>query len=250
LPAEKTKTKHRFETFRDKFLQLISSPHFGDPPHHQQRKTNLKESVAYRELRKTDLSLQLCSATFLHAFHQLIREHARLETEKQKVRDAASTARAIMGRYRYAQKRLKRIKRELEEFAAKYGDLMEPQIKQPVYSVLQQIETVGATLREREKVRVSWIYPKLRSKKDETSKRDALIILKDYDYDLESLNSRAADQWLWQAVYHQLGLLKGNPRRSLSDMTKFKLISAVCEAAGIYPFQPTAIKEYLRSKHQ
>jgi len=244
LPTEKNKAKSRFETFRNTFLRLISSPHFGEPREYQPRDAN-STSPAYRELQKTGLLSSLRSVDFLLGLHQAVGDHARLEAEKPKVRQVARTARPIVGDYRYAQQRLERIKRELEEFNSKYGKLFEHQVNEHIHSALEHVDVFKCLIADREKRWISRVHTKLRKPKDVPSKWDPL--LKDYEYELDSLHVRAADHWLWRVLYHRLGQFNGSTSKQLSDMTRFKLISAVCEAAGIGRVEPTAIKEYLRN---
>jgi hypothetical protein len=174
-----------------------------------------------------------------------VTERARLEAEKPKVHHVARTARPIVRDYRYAQKRLERIKRELEEFNSRYDKLFEPQLKEHIHSAIEHVDVFKCLIADREKLWISRVHTKLRKPRDIPSKWDPL--LKGYEYELDSLHARAADQWLWRVLYYYLGQLDGSTGKQLSDMTRFKLISAVCNAAGIGRVEPTAIKEYLRN---
>lgn len=223
---------------------MVSSPHFGEPPHHRQRKADLKESPAYRELRRTGLSLLLRDPTFLQSIHWAIKEHARLEAEKPKVRKVARTARPIVGNYRYARQRLERIKRELEAFNSKYGKLFEPQLNAHIHYALENLDAFRCLIAKRERLWISRVHVELRKPKDEPSEWDPL--LKGYNYALESLHVKAADQRLWRVLDNYLGQLKGKHGKNLSAMTRFKLISAVCKAS-VGHVEPLTIKEYLRN---
>jgi hypothetical protein len=235
----------RFTIFRDEFLLLVSSPHFGEPKHHQQRKADVEESPAYRELQKTGLSLLLRDPTFLHGIHRELKEHARLEGEKPKVREVAHTARPIVVNYRYAQRRLERIKRDLVEFDSTYGKLFfEPQLNEHIHSALEHLDAFQWPITDRKKLWISRVHTKLRKQKDEQSNWDPL--LKGYNYNLASLHSRAADQWLWRELSNYISQFKGKRGKHLSAMTRFKLISAIC-AASVGPVEPLTIKEYLRN---
>jgi hypothetical protein len=172
-----------------------------------------------------------------------VREHARLEAENLKVRAVARTARPIVVDYRYARQRLERIKRELEEFNSMYGKLFEPSLNEHIHSALEHLDAFRCLIANRERLWISKIHIELRKPKDEASKCEPL--LKGYDYELDSLYVRATDQWLWRALYDYIGQFKGSRGKGLSDMTRFKLISAVCNAAAIGTFEPTAIKQYL-----
>jgi hypothetical protein len=239
---EQRKIRLKFNTFRNEFLGLISSRHFGEPPHHMNRKTNREEGAAYKELKKTGLSLRLHKVAFLLSLHQIVEEHGRLEAEQAKVREVARKIRPLVGRYRYAQKRLERIKRDLEECDSKYVDLLDFQLRDHILSAVQNVDDAKGVIRRRERLEVSKVHPTLRKKKDDG---DWESLFKGYDYGLETLHVRAADQWLWRELSHLFESYKEDNSRRLSAMTMFKLISAVCKAAGIGTFEPTAIKEYL-----
>jgi hypothetical protein len=176
--------------------------------------------------------------------HQAAGVHARLEAEKPKVRHVARTARPIVSDLRYAQKRLERIKRKLEEFNSKYGRLFEPQLNEHLHSAFEHVDAFKCLIAEREKLWISKVHSDLRKPDDKPSKWDPL--LKGYDYELDSLHVRAADHWFWREVNRRLGLVIGTHGRRLSKTTRSKLIAAICAAADIGTFEPTTIKESLR----
>jgi hypothetical protein len=243
LPTEKNKAKRTFETFRNGFLRLISSPHFGEPREYQPTNAD-STSPAYRELQNTGLLSSLRSADFIRGLYQAIKKHARLEAEKPKVRQVARTARPIINDFRYAQKRLERIKHDLEELNLKYPKLWVPQLNEHIHTAIGHVEAFKCLLADREKLWISGIHSKLRKPEDVPSKWDPL--LKGYEYELDSLHIRAADQWLWREVNHRLSLVSATDGRRLSKTTRFKLIAGICKAADIGPFEPTTIKESLR----
>jgi hypothetical protein len=176
--------------------------------------------------------------------HQAVVNHARLEAEKPKVQQVARTARPIINDFRYAQQRLERIKHDLEELNGKYPRLWEPQLNEHIHTALEHVEAFKCLIADKEKLWISRVHTKLRKPKDVPSKWDSF--LKGYDYELDSLHAKAADQWFWREVNRQLGLVRGRHGGRLSNTTKFKLIAAICAAADIGTFEPTTIKEFLR----
>jgi hypothetical protein len=167
-----------------------------------------------------------------------------LEAEKPKVWQVARTARPTINDFRNAQRRLERIKHELEEFNAKYPKLWVPQLNEHIHTAIEHVETFKCLLADREKLWISRIHSKLRKPEDVPSKWDPL--LKGYEYELDSLHIRAADQWFWRDVNQRLSLVSATDGRRLSKATRFKLVAAICEAADIGTFEPTTIKESLR----
>ena len=195
------------------------------------------------ELRKIDFLSFLQSRDFLRDIYQLVQEHARLESEKPKVAEVAGKARLIVGRYRNAQKRLRRTEQELKEFEEKYGDLIESPLKYHIDSAVDNIRIIEELMAQRAKTWVSKVHSKSRKPKGKPSKWE--VLLKGYDYELKSLHLLASDHWLWQVLNRTLDSFVARSGKKLSDMTRFKLISAICQAAGISHVGATTIKEYL-----
>lgn len=87
----------------------------------------------------------------------------------------------------------------------------------------------------------------MRRKGDKPS--DWELLLKDVDYDLEKISGKAVEQWFYEQVDQKLTSFVP-PKRSykLTQMTRMKLVSAICYASGIGPVEPTTVKEYFRAR--
>jgi hypothetical protein len=175
-------------------------------------------------------------------------ERERLESERQRVpafekeiRPNILDGRRAQGRLATAAKRLR------DDFPPRYQSLLGDELKRRLGLIIEQLEDIGAVLHQREKLQVSRIHPAARRKGDKPSNWD--LLLKDVDYDLEKISLKASEQWFYEQVDRQLtGIVPPKRECKLTQMTRVKLISAMCDASGIGRVEPTTIKESLRSR--
>jgi hypothetical protein len=237
-----------FVSFRERFTEQIGATDFGEPPASRPPIGIPPRSPASRELLRAGLSDSLRENAFLRKIYRLAIEHARLESERPRVRRFAKALRPHIKEHRNAQKRLATAARELRgAFLTKYGTILGGKLVQAVQLVAEELENIRHSLQRREKLLVSRIPPVARREGDEPSGWQ--LILKEVDYELPRATVKAVDQWFYESVNLKLnGLIQAKRNRRLSETTRMKLISAICNAAGIGLVQPTTIKQYFRSK--
>lgn len=243
-------TSVTFKDFCKRFLTQVDSPTFGEPPRSAPAQGTTKESPAYRELHTDGIIDCLCEKSILRAIYDLILEHDRLESERLRARPFEKGLRRPIQDSRYAQKRLAGISADIkEDFLPKYKTILGNELVSEVHLILDRIEDIRHSLRQREKVSVSRIPPSARRKGDEPSGFD--LVLKDVDYDLDKITTKAAEQWLYTELDEFLKQFRSAKRNvPLSQMTRMKLISAIVYACGIGSVPSATIKEFLRSQEQ
>ena len=238
-----------FKDFCSAFVEQIDSAAFGEPQNFAPEHGDPRKSPASRELHNnTGMSHHLRKPLFLRTIYNLMREHQRLEAERQKVRPYEKSLRPLILRNKKAQKRLLTLANLLKDsFLSKYRSLLGDQLEQEIYSIAEKIEDVAFSLKQREKSYVSQIHPAIRRKGDEPSRWSP--ILKDVEYDLSKISVKAPDQWLYEQIDDELkGMSKRKQNYALTQMTRMKLIAALIKAARIACVEPVAIKEFLKSR--
>jgi hypothetical protein len=238
-----------FEVFCETFVAMIDSPAFGEPT----GSTPLEDSegqssAASRELRRTGISDSLRRKSLLLKIYRLVIERKRLESERQRIPTFERTIRPNIQDSRHAQQRLATTAKNLRnDFLPRYGILLGEELEQRVYQVIELIEDMRYVLRKREKLQVSRIHPANRKKGDTPSGWE--LLLKDVDYNLKKISAKAPEQWFYDQVDRELtSLVHRNRGRRLTQATRLKLISAICQASAIGSVEPTAIKEFFRSQ--
>jgi hypothetical protein len=210
-----------FEDFCSAFVEQIDSPAFGEPQNFAPEQGDPRKSPASRELHNTGMSHQLRKPVFLRTIYNLMREHQRLEAERQKVRPFEKKLRPQIRRNQIAQKRLLTLARSLRgSFLSKYRNLLGDQLEQEIYLIAEKIEDVAFSLRQKERLHVSRLHPAVRRKGDEPQ---WIPVLKDVDYDLSKISVKAPDQWLYEQIDDELkGMSKRKQNYTLTQMTRAK----------------------------
>jgi hypothetical protein len=212
--------------------------------------SNLMKSPASRELQRMGVSDVLHKKSFLRKIYRLVIERERLESERHRVPVFEKEIRPNILEGRRAQRRLATTAKILrEDILLRYKSLLGMELRGRIGLIIEQIEDIGFVLQRREKLQVSRIHPVTRRKGDEPNWK---LLLKDVDYDLDKISVKAVEQWFYTKVDQELTSFVP-PKRGckLTQMTRLKLISAICEASGIGRVEPTTIKEFLRSqKHR
>jgi hypothetical protein len=231
-----------FQAFRTRLQELITSLALGEPPNSGPN----KPGAASKELSRTKLLGQLTSVDFCKTMYTLSEEYCRLQTERPKVAAVGRRMRPMIPRYVNGMKRLKACVQQLADFNERYPDLSGlsgPGIRQTIRSAVDLIETAVKQLERQRGILAARVHPKLRGKAEQTEWN---LLFKEYDYDLEKLGVKAADQWFWTNVNDAiLEFIGENKLANISAMTRFKLIAAISEAAGHGTVPPTTIKQFL-----
>jgi len=206
------------------------------------------KSPVNRELQRTGVSGLLHKKSFLGNIYRLVIERERLESERQRVPVFEKRIRPNILDGRRAQGRLATVAKRLRnDFLTRYQSLLGDDLRRKVDLIIEQIEDIGSVLRQREKLQISRIHPVTRRKDDKPSNWE--LLLKDVDYDLAQISEKAVDQWFYEQVDRKLtSLVLPKREHRLTQMTRLKLISAICNASGIGQVEPTSIKEPFRSR--
>jgi hypothetical protein len=166
-----------------------------------------------------------------------------LEAEKPKVFEVEREVRPQIHRYRSAVRRLESCAECLSGFQSKYRDLASADMLQNISSAIALIEEVAFQLKWSRSLLVSEIHPNLRRSHDETSGLRSLF--KPYHYELATTSSRAVEQYFWRAAHDAiLALIEERKAAHITAMTRYKLVTAAFEAAGLGPVLFTTIKQF------
>jgi hypothetical protein len=237
--------KVSFRSFQVAFFGIIESRTFGEPLGSDTK----KESPACKELRRSGLLVALTSDEFCVLVYRLSRECRRLEAERIKLHQVTGRMRPAIHRYQSAIGRLENCVQQLSEFEEKYGALVEHQVIQKISSAVSLIHAVASELDRRTKTLISNVHAEHRKDKDEPSRWE--LLFKFYEYNLKQLGVKATDQWFWCSVNNALlELAKDHKGGSMSAMTRFKLIAAISDAAGLGKVPPTTIKQFFMDSSQ
>jgi hypothetical protein len=175
--------------------------------------------------------------------YALVKEHIRLESAQQQLNKHAKTIQPSITLLFRADKALMRIVKMLrEEFVPRYLAHQGDPLRSAVWATSDELESICYELRLRARYTTSDIHPNLRKPSQVGTGRKSLLptIL----YDLDKTTTSGPSQWLYTQLDDLFARIKNG--RCLTEMTRMKLISAVCGASGRL-VQPTTIKESLRS---
>ena len=70
--------------------------------------------------------------------------------------------------------------------------------------------------------------------------------LKSHKYDLPTLGAKAPDKWLYETLNRSL--MERLQRSKITDITRYRIMTALFQAFGLPPIKPTTFEEYFREK--
>jgi hypothetical protein len=231
-----------YRQFRTHLRRLITSPILGEDPGYQ-RPDGDEQGPANRELRKSKAFDTFVSDEFCMAMYTLSQEHRQLEIERHKVLQIARRMRPAIQRYRSATQYLKSCAQKVGDCDRKYCDLIDSKSARELNSVRCLLENLADAVEQRGRLLVSNIHPAKRKYHDTPS--DWILLFNLHNYPLERLNEKAVDQWFYVCANRVIQeFIKRKSLPKISDMTRFKIIAAVCSVAINVNVGPGAIKEY------
>jgi hypothetical protein len=68
--------------------------------------------------------------------------------------------------------------------------------------------------------------------------------IREFNYDLDTLKQKAPDQWLVRKLDTALKKLFSRAQNRVPEMTRYRVIAALCRAGGIKMIEPSAIKQF------
>jgi hypothetical protein len=241
-----------FKEFCGAFLPDIAARDFGDPGSLPELEVDVLSPGA-KELQTSGAIAVLRAPSLLHRFHRLLRECERLIKEQDKVRRTSRSASQLITKLRNARKTLKTLQKSVLRTDGQLEKLMGWKFRDHLYAACKQLELAADLVEELEKTQASTIHPadrRAHDKREPKSKYQTSAwkqLIKPYDYDLESLKKKAPQQWLVEALNSALAArFRGD--LELSDLTRYRIITALCQAGGLDPIQALTIKEYFMDK--
>jgi len=241
-----------FKEFCDDFLRLIEARDFGDPGSLPELDADAFSPGA-KELRSTGVLAALHTPSLLQRFHRLSRECERLMKEQDAVRHTSHDASATITKLRNARKTLTTLQRKTLALDAQLENLMGFQFREHLHAASKEFGIAADVVEQLEKTQASTIHPAERAAHDKREPKSKYQtspwkqLIPPYDYDLESLKKKAPQQWLVEAFNSAL-TAKFTSALELSDMTRYRIIAALCQAGGLDPIEALTIKEYFMDK--
>jgi hypothetical protein len=219
-----------FEKFLNLFLTDLQSPTFGAEPHSQQPGTR---SPAAKELDRNGVR-DVFTRSYLKSVYNLLNEHARLKREQGRIHNLTRQNSRKLVKLRNAIRTVTSAKGRFKTVEKNTQGIVDPAVWERVQRVLSDCE---AEMQSCEEYLASMLHPAER--RSYASKVRWEPILKLYDYKLQALKKKAPDQWLYGTLNNRL--VKKLAKLKISDMTRYRIMSAVLLTCGI-DVKPTTFK--------
>jgi hypothetical protein len=242
-----------FNAFENAFARELSLSHFGEQKHAVEPTS---KSAGAKELDKIGAKKVLLTTSFLRQVHRSLKRCARLLREQNKVRQVSADLGKSIKQIRDAQKTL----RELQERIRALGIHLERRMLMG-WPYLEHLDTaekelvrVEDLLWERERTEASYIHPERRRKHDKSAPKTKYEtsrfkpLLTPYDYELDSLKTKAPLQWLLESLDLTLQQCFTREHKEVTDVTRYRIISAILKSSGLDPVSSSSLKEYFADR--
>ena len=227
-----------YREFRDNFRKAIRLRDFGAEPYSEPG----AQSPAAKELEKTK-TYTLFTENFLRSLYLLLREHSRNVNEQPKLGTLRSTNVPKLVKLRNAQNSIKAVKARIGEVQRNTAGLVPPEVWDKLIEALSSTESA---LREEQQFLSATLHPSQR--KPPAQKVRWEHGLRSHKYGLSTLGAKAPDKWLYEALNRRL-MEKLSPSK-ISDMTRYRIMTALFQAYRLKPVQPTTFKDYFQPKRK
>jgi hypothetical protein len=227
-----------YREFRDNFRKAISSRDFGAEPYSEPG----AQSPAAKELEKTKTHT-LFTENFLRSLYLLLREHSRIVNERPKLGTLRSMNVPKLVKLRNAQNSIKAVKTRIGQVQRNTAGLVAPEAWERVMDALSNAES---ELREMQQFLSAMLHPAQRRAPSQKVRWEH--VLKSHKYALPTLGVKAPDKWLYEALNRRL-TEKLAPSK-ISDMTRYRIMTALFQAFRLKPVQPNTFRLYFLQKRK
>lgn len=240
-----------FAVFMQKFSLDLHSPHFAADRY------SLNEgdlSPGAKELRKVKAKDVLLQDSFLHRLHGLVRESARLTSERDKVRLVSAKMGRNIKTIGNGQKTIRALQQKIVDLDSQLKEILGWESRAHLQAAIKELIVVEDNLRRSEEMCASFIHSELRRKHDmgfgkktkyRMSKFTPLPIPIMYNFDLDSLREKGPEQKLWSELDSRLQRRFKSQGKTVSTITRCRVLAAILRAAGQPSPSPSTLNEYL-----
>jgi hypothetical protein len=238
-----------FNAFADAFLLELADPRFGASPSEKRGRqpepvgttTKVRESVATRKLKTSGLYDLLKQKSFLRSMYALVKERYRLDREQDKVRRVGREMRAVIRQVKHGQKTIRSLRKAIKGLEARLTPILGPDSLRSLQRARSNLMKCQRHLLEVEEDSGSELHP---AESEGYKKSQWELLIRDFNYDLKTLKQKAPDQWLLQELDTALEELFSRAETRVPEMTRYRVIAALCRAGGIEGIEPSAIKQF------
>lgn len=224
-----------FEVFLTNFRQRLASSSLRTVP----GASSDKLSPALRQIRKHSAEGLLGDAGFLKRVHRMIEGYARQVQKKEEMMSTHRSLAAAVKQVRYAQNTLCTLQRQVKDIDERLKEWLGLAKREDLYEVLKSLAEARLTIESFERDLVSNLPAHKTKPHYRVPKWESLIEV--YDHRAAQLLEKAAMQALWTKIKQELETLLSG--KKISAATRFTIMSALLEAAGIR-IEPSALKQH------
>jgi hypothetical protein len=142
---------------------------------------------------------------------------------------------------RNAQKSIKAVKARIGQLRRNTAGLVSPEVWDKLIEALSSTES---ELREEQQFLSATLHPSQR--KPPAQKVRWEHALKSHKYGLPTLGAKAPDNWLYEAL--NCRLMERLAPSNLTDMTRYRIMTALFQAFGLPPIQPNTFRLHFLQK--
>jgi hypothetical protein len=237
-----------FETFKIEFLRILGQPDFGEAPGSI---LPGKQSAGAKELVNSGANIYLQKESSARALYKLVRKYKQLVEEQPTVRQVSREASRAIAKFRDGQKTLATLGRRVEALDHSFEMDLDWETRDHFYNAIKELESVADKLLELEKQQGSAMHSARRQVHDRAVGADLKYqtsgwqtLLPPYDYELEALGKKAPQQWIVETLNSKLISNFTRAKIHVSQMTRYRVLSAVCSAGGIEAPSASTIRQY------
>lgn len=236
------------QQFSGAFLQRLNAPDFGLSAYQSSLTEPGSLTPAAKEIHAKRLQAMLSSPVFLQQIHQLGSQHQHLAQAQQLALQHKRTTRPLVTALRNARETLGSLQKKIASLDDQVSSFLGWTTRMQLHEAIRNLKAVESRLSELEGMKVSEIYPPLRTAVDKPSQWTVIPWLKPYDYPLPTLRTRAPDQWL--IVQLDNFLAQSLCRQHVTERTRCTIITVLFECLGLGRLEPTTIETYLRRRRR
>jgi hypothetical protein len=242
----KTRT---FKSFQQAFLQELSLPYFGEKDIYSVQKGS--KSAGAKELEESAAKEILEKTPFLQRIYHLLTEHDRLMPEQKKVRHISAKMGRSVKQFRDAQKTLQSLQKSIRRLDKRLERILTVPCRIHLDKAVRELMFVEDALANAERTRASYIHPERRRKHDRAAAKTKFQVSKfrslvpEFDYELDSLRKKAPQQWLLTTLDLNLQRYFKREHKEVTDMTRYRVISAILKSGELEPVLPLTIKQHV-----
>jgi len=225
------------EQFRESFLEKLKSPLFADSDSDTSRPSGT--SVATKELRKRR-GYDVFTEKFLASIYEILLEYCQLRDEQRRVRGIAKKINPKLAVLRNEMKAVQAMAKKVESLERNPQARSLAEARNRLRAALQNYES---DIRRQQDCFNAMVNPAVR--KTTLGRVQFENVLKLDKYSLATLRKKAPEYWVCERLNQVLA--RTMQPLGISDMTRYRVISALLEYVGLN-IKPITFKQHRPKK--